>query len=357
MNTFFRLYSGAKLQYNSSIFDLVNGELETKQTKGLAYIFSQYPDFLLHFFETKEVLHSIQEVTKLSTSKFKEQIHSIEISAERFSATNKRADIVIKIDSKQNPIVAIIIEAKSIRAEGNITSITQQITDYLREEEFPDLQHYPKIGITLTQHLQIHPNEAIVSLTWNHVIQLLFQYCNNLPQNELISQYLNFLLGVNSMNFYEKEVLSVPAGKTINKIQEHLVYVCPDTKGYRYKIPLFVTFREQQGGMMKKLYKVEEILVLNAGSEVEKKALQQSTLADEMKNRMFAYLEGEEVADENYKFYILGTNHIIDLPHSPHPQRNNAKFTYYSLAELLSGKQIVVPESQENISTSTTDGQ
>ena len=116
MQTFFRLYSDAQLKYNSSVFDMISGDrnFETKQTKGLAYIFSQYPEFLLKFLESDVIFPLLKQTTGLPKSEIKREISSIEVSAERISTTRNRADIVIKIDSKDKPLVAIIIEAKSI---------------------------------------------------------------------------------------------------------------------------------------------------------------------------------------------------------------------------------------------------
>jgi hypothetical protein len=49
MKIHFKLYTNGRSEYKSSIFDLVQGNKETKQTKLLAYILSQYEDFLFNF--------------------------------------------------------------------------------------------------------------------------------------------------------------------------------------------------------------------------------------------------------------------------------------------------------------------
>lgn len=38
-NAVFRLYQTENSKYKSSLFDLIDGDRETKQTKGLAYLF------------------------------------------------------------------------------------------------------------------------------------------------------------------------------------------------------------------------------------------------------------------------------------------------------------------------------
>lgn len=39
MKTMMRLYQEGRTDYQSTFFDLINGDTETKQTKGLAYLF------------------------------------------------------------------------------------------------------------------------------------------------------------------------------------------------------------------------------------------------------------------------------------------------------------------------------
>ncbi len=47
--TNFRLYSDdRKSKLRSTVFDLISGNKETKQTKGLAYAFSLHPDLQLN---------------------------------------------------------------------------------------------------------------------------------------------------------------------------------------------------------------------------------------------------------------------------------------------------------------------
>jgi hypothetical protein len=53
------------------------------------------------------------------------------------------------------------------------------------------------------------------------------------------------------------------------------------------------------------------------------------------------------VIDYDERFYILSENEYIELVNRPKPQRNNAKFTYYTLSEVLS-KKIISPESAYN---------
>lgn len=346
MKTHFRLYTDTKTDFQSSIFDLINGDKETKQTKGLAYVFSQYENFLFSFLEFKPVKDVLKKCLK-SNLKI-DEITSIEVSAERLTLDKRRADIVIKIDLKKKPLIALIIEAKSIKTNVNQQSLLEQISNYLDDKQFPELNNYQKIGIVLTKYSQSIPN--VVNIRWENIVNILLDFCKKLRPNEIINQYLNFLTQIDkSMKYYEKEVLSIPAGKSLAMVQQHSIYVCPDTKSYNYKRPLFVTFRQANGGVMNRLYKIEDIFVLNPTNQNEVQALKDSTYSDSVKTRIMNYLTAANYntpIDYDERFYILSETESIDLSSSPRPQRNNAKFTYYTLKEILT-KQIVIPESQQ----------
>jgi len=346
MKMHFRLYTHTQTDFQSSIFDLINGERETKQTKGLAYVFSQYKSFLFYFLDFKPVKDGLNNCLK--SNLIFENITSIEVSAERFTTDRKRADIVIKIDSKKKPLIAIIIEAKSIKTNVNQQTLSNQILNYLDDQQFPELISYQKIGVVLTKYKQIIP--SIVNINWENIVQLLFDFCKKLSPNEIINQYLNFLTQIDkSMKYYEKEVLSIPAGKSLSMVQQYNIYVCPDTKNYNYKRPLFVTFRQANGGVMNKLYKIEDSIILNPTNQNEIQALQNSTYPDKIKTRILSYLAASNYGtpiEYDERFYILSETDSIDLNLNPKPKRNNSKFTYYTLKEILT-KQIVIPESQQ----------
>lgn len=346
MKTHFRLYTDTKTDFQSSIFDLINGDKETKQTKGLAYVFSKYENFLFSFLEFKPVKDGIKKCLK-SNLKFNE-ITSIEISAEKLTIDKRRADIVIKIDIKKKPLIAIIIEAKSIKTNVNQQSLSAQISNYLDDKQFPELSSYKKIGIVLTKYSQSIPN--VVNISWENIVNLLLDFCKKLTPNDIITQYSDFLTQIDkSMKYYEKEVLSIPAGKSLAMVQQHNIYVCPDTKNYNYKRPLFVTFRQANGGVMDKLYKIEDIIILNSTNQNEVQALKDSTYSDNFKTRITNYINVaycNTQIDYDQRFYILSETESIDLSLNPRPQKNNAKFTYYTLKEILT-KQIVTPESQQ----------
>lgn len=343
MKTVFRLYANGNSAFNSSVFDMIDGDRETKQTKGLAYIFKEYPEFLHQFLKQDEIVQVLR-LNNISISWNK--ISSIEINAEKISASKKRADILVKIDQNKKEFIAIIIEAKSIKTAINTLKIKDQINNYLSDDEFPELAKYIKIPVILTKYTEFLEN--VSSITWNKIINLLHDFANK-NSSSLLDQYFTFITGVDkSMKFYEKEVLSIPAGKTFELVEKYSIYECPDQAAYNYKKSLFITFRNTGGGVMNKLYKIEDILIFNPTIESELQRVREMDLSEDIKNRLFGYISesgyGSDL-DHDKKFYILSTNEIIELKNQPHPKVNNAKFSYYRLCDILTESE-VIPESQ-----------
>lgn len=341
----FKLYANGKAEYNSTIFDFIHGDKETKQTKSLAYILSQYEDFLFIFLEYAPIKAELERVLKSPLNR--KAISSIEVSAERMTEGMKRADVVIKIDVKRKPLVAIIVEAKSIKVSVNKSSLVSQINHYLHEAEFSGLADYPRVAVVLTKYKESIP--GIASVTWDEIVQLLIRYTRKKSGKELVVQYLNFLLEIDkAMKYYEKEVLSIPAGKSLDRVHKYKIYECPDTPEYNYKKPLFMCFRQSKGGEMNCLYKIEDIVIFNPVEKSELETFKNSTLQDHVKTRVLAYIKDTTFPaglDHDKRFYILSETENIPLAHLPRPERNNAKFTYYSLVDVLT-KQVVVPESK-----------
>ena len=191
----------------------------------------------------------------------------------------------------------------------------------------------------------------MVSVTWENIIQLLHEFCKKTDNDGIIKQYLNFITEIEkSMKYYEKEVLSIPAGRSLELVEKFNIYVCPDTKAYSYKKPIFVGFRKSGGGVMERLYKIDSIIVLNPTIDSEIETFKRSEYSENIKTRILNYIEAAEftdIIDYDERFYILSENEYIELVNRPKPQRNNAKFTYYTLSEVLS-KKIISPESAYN---------
>jgi hypothetical protein len=337
MKTYFYLYddnSGKK--YNASIFDLISGNNEPKQTKGLACIFSKYKEFLTDFLNIEKVKSEIQLKVKDFSIK---KIDSIEVSAEKFSITGDRADIVIKLMGKNNVLFAIIIEAKSIKTKVNQRDLSNQIKNkYLEDNSFVDLLNVQKIGIVLTKYCQIIPE--IICITWDEIIDLLDNFCkrNKYTDNTLIYQYFSFLTKIGgSMKFYEEEVVSIPAGGTMKLIEKHKVYTCPIShRNADLKKSLYMTFRDKNGGEMSTLYKLVDTIIFNPDDSNEIDRLRESNINPDIIGQIEEYLKEKDWQDnEDCKFFIFSLDGNIELPKKPRPPRNNLGCWYYKLKDLL----------------------
>lgn len=153
---------------------------------------------------------------------------------------------------------------------------------------------------------------------------------------------------------YEREVLSVSAGKTYDVIHEYCIHACPNTSNYNYKKPLFITFRKSHGGMMERLYKIEDEIVLDPHSPHVEDEIKNSNY--KFQRRLINYIKDRKKewkfeVQEKFKFYILSEIGQIELKHCPKPKGGNGPGPrYYSLSELLSGKKEVVVESNKSSS-------
>jgi len=112
MEASFHIYDDKKKKHkhdDASIFDLISGNNEPKQTKGLAYIFYHYPEFLLKYFLD---IDAIKTELKLKFPNFKmKEVEAIEVDAENITDTGDRPDIIIKLLKKNTVLLVLIIEA------------------------------------------------------------------------------------------------------------------------------------------------------------------------------------------------------------------------------------------------------
>lgn len=239
-----------------------------------------------------------------------------------------RRDITLTFYHKSKKVLVLIIEAKNIKLDIN-QNLEEQLQRYVNSKYFPHDEYVPKIAVALTKYKQSFKTEAFVSLTWVEMIEILHQTLQlNLDSTKplVLSDYYKFITGVDKgMHYYEKEILSVPAGKTFEEITNYHIHACPDTPSYNYRDPLFITFRQKDGGVMNKLYKIEEILILAPENLSVLKDISESDLL--YKDRLLAYVEDRKSGhgfkrNDTYRFYILSENDHILLSHNPRPEKN-----------------------------------
>jgi HKD family nuclease len=130
-------------------------------------------------------------------------------------------------------------------------------------------------------------------------------------------------------------VLSVPAGDTINLIENYLVHAHPISNGYNYSPTKYITFRKPNGGVMNRIYTINKTFPLNINDwkdgieEIEISATVKDSLANYIIDR---YREFEFDKAPKYKFYLLSL--LCDLPNEPHPPASNVGGWYYTLKDL-----------------------
>ena len=328
----FRTYNDLK----STVFDLISGKSEVKQTLALGYLLANDLIFLTKFFKIK----SIRKIFKIGNiNKYSDII----IHTELISENKKRIDIAILFYVNGNPDKALIIEAKSIKTKVSPIGIKNQIENYLFNEKFTSLNGFKIIkGCSLTKNQLVINSKDIALLSWNELINILIK------SDELAKDYLNFLTKINgTMKFYEKEVYSIPAGDSYKYQYNYpFIYECPN-EGKNFvsiKKPLYFAFRKEKG-IMEKLFGVNEIIVFNPKKDFEV-FLSNPNYSNEIKKRIKDYCDdlwGEGKYDDNEKqFFILSTTNQLELEHKPRPEKNNAFRAYYALSELLNKNKMYV---------------
>lgn len=346
MLTTFRLYQTETSKFTSTFFDLIEGDMETKQTKGLAYLFNLSPEFLKRFLSIDKINNGIKR--SLKSDEYREFLKSdvLKIDAEMMSEGKEkvRRDITLTFYYKSKKVFIIIIEAKNIKL-GKNHKMESQLQTYINSNYFPHDEHVAKMVIALTKYEQYFTEASFVSITWIELIQALHQTLQGkieLTKSIILRDYYKFITGVDkNMHFYEKEILSVSAAKTYKEITKYHIHACPVS--YNYRDSLFIAFR-QKGGVMDKLYKIDEILEFDPRNDSMVEIV--ADRVGPFKERLLSYLEDRKKKygfnhDGAYRFYILSEKKHIALPHHPHPEKNNTGPRYYTLAELLSGREIV----------------
>jgi hypothetical protein len=335
MELVFRTYQN----FNSSIFDLISGENEVKQTKGLSLLLAKNEDFLNYFCNYHKFT---KEIGKFNIKDYSKVI----IISEFLLEEGKRADIVMKFYKKDKPAFVFLFEAKSINIQTNIENVCNQLNNYVEKNKKLKFNNFTIYKILLTKNNIIE--DGFITITWEEIIQLLLNYK---LKNELITDYINFLTNIKrTMKFYEKEVYSIPAGDS-NKYQSNypFVYECPNTVKYiMKKKPLFLTFRNDNGGEMEKLFGLDYNIIMNPQQDLDD-FYKSDDYNTDVKNRVKNYVEdfwkGNPLPNTKHQFFILSETNQIALKHKPKPRTNNAFRAYYKLSDLLDeNKSIVDPD-------------
>lgn len=307
----FRLYN----KVNCSFFDLI-GHKEPDQTKSLGYLLAKSKIAM-------EAFLSLLCDRKLCDRKSKKQLCSYKwiVDCEERNDEKKRADIIVRFYDEYIPVQAFLIEAKS----ATIFSITNSENAASQIDRYKDLlkEFDNKTWlITLTNvRKEGGKNKNITQITWSILIDTLYK---SKSQDELISDFINYFNSIQgAMNFYDKEVMSIPYGQSETAVKASKLYECPVAEKRNYakranSKPLYITFREggNKQGKMTKLFKVQDIIVLNFYDNPTIEKIEELKKYADFKTRIEAYKNNlRKPIDNGDKFvFILDDDNSFDLP-------------------------------------------
>jgi hypothetical protein len=341
IDTTFRLSTSLK----SSYFDLISGNKETKQTKGLGLLLSKSPLALKLFLNIPAIKN---KVGSFNLSKISRVIVNCELPS-----GNYRADIILRFYINQRPLKAIFIEAKSVNKHTSVYKANLQLQEYLTSKLFTELHEFGEecYGITLTKYPSYSQHASLISITWSDLIEVLYKGFSHPQGDNLLRDYFSFITTINgAMKFYEKEVYSIPTEEWSQfAIEQYEIYECPNKGNYLFKYkPLYLTFRGTHG-VMEKLYRIEKIIILNFKNDLNTFQLDE-TYSKTIRKNVHAYAEymlkekiWPRLPDDDKQVFILA-NETIELPKKPRPRKNNTFRAYYELADLLSNEICNIPK-------------
>lgn len=318
----FRCYTDEKTKstldvVGNSLFDLI-GKKEPEQTKSLGYVLARSEIAMKCFLEL--VYSKIPSSEKGNDVKYlmkEDYIVDCELMLQSDSGSRDRADIVIRFPESQ---YAIIVEAKSIKTNASSTAAYFQ-------------------GMSYSQRLSIK-KKSIISLTnnqeigncvqWNEIVSMLDEIIRNNRNKDisLENDFLNYILKIKGlMKYYDIEVLSISAQRSMEGVKNAGIYECPSERS-PYKSrgehkPLFIAFRGW-GGSVKKLYKVEQLLKMPIAGDLYESL--KDTIDKEIIKRIEDYKKLISYGGDNQSkwVFVLDLKHSIDLPHEIRYKRNNS---------------------------------
>ena len=302
---------------NCTIFDLISGDLEPKQTMALGFLLSR-SDIALNAF------------LKLIKCGVKYDKVIVDCEAQRNQSNNNdRIDILLRFYRNGNPQLAFIIEAKSARANTSAQVAATQASKYTYG--FSQLAGFAACIETISLTREVKEITQSISISWSELISALF---NVSSKDRLIKEFLDFFLNIKgSMKYYDEEILSIPAGVTYNAVMASGIYECPNN----YKKPkrsLFITFRKNKG-LMDRLFKLIDVVELDINDQTAIASVDNSLPG--FAARLQTYKQSLKIpVSGNKRVYILDLDNPIILPVPVRPIENNAPPVYYSLHEFFS---------------------
>lgn len=305
---------------NCTLFDLISGDIEPKQTIALGFLLAK-----------SEV--ALKRFLKLIKCNIKYDKVIVDCEAQRKQINNNdRIDILLRFYHHNNPKKALIIEAKSAKANISAQLAATQVTKYTNG--FSQLADFASNIETISLTREVKCITQSISISWSEIITTLFVVSS---KDELIKDFINFFLNIKgSMKYYDEEILSIPANDTYDAIMKSGIYECPDDYKTR-KRSLFITFRAEKG-RMDLLYKLKDVVELDVNDATAINVVNNS-LTD-FASRLSTYKKivkskpNKQVSGKK-RVYILDMDNPITLPVPIRPAENNLSPAYYTFQEFF----------------------
>lgn len=308
---------------NCTIFDLIGGDLEPKQTMALGYLFSKSRSALNAFLKLIGVKVAFDKCIVDCEAQRKEKDN------------NDRIDILLRLYQDEHPAKAIIIEAKSVKAKTSEVAANNQVQKYV---SFPQLKGFSNIEtVTLTQDVKTLV-EGSTSITWLELVNELSRVQGEEP---IIKDFINYILNIKgNMKHYEEEIVSIPAGNSYEAVVSSGIYECPVEYKRNPQNPLFITFREKGGGAMKTLYKLLDVLELDLDDEASIEKVDEASIEKvgkqlNLKDRLDRYKSFGTPTKGVKRVYVLDIDDAITLPIPVTPMENNTPIINYKISDFI----------------------
>ncbi len=328
---------------NCSVFNLLDGGLEPKQTKALGFVLAKSPMAFNAFVGliNSELGYHLN---------FDYQKDKICIDCEYSTTANKRMDVLIRCYDDYNRCKwALVVEAKSITANIKPVDVVKQLKGYISSPKLNGFSNnvYPVIltKVKCLSQLRLF-NQTFTSISWAEVLWILqsvLQKNSNYTQEErLIKAYINYMEKItlskgnsNRIMLIEREVLSVPAKRTIKHIEDTYIYECP--ADYRtYKTCLYLACRGTNGEITK-LYRIDQIVEM----ELDNHSIDSSNLDGPVKERLKKYTKAAGASGRK-RVFILDPDKSIILPRPVKQAVNNVNISYHDLCDFFQIPQTVI---------------
>lgn len=309
----------------STIFDLIGGDLEPKQTMALGFLFSKSRSALNAFLKLIGVKVTFDKCIVDCEPRRNEEYN------------NDRIDILLRLYQDEHPVKAIIIEAKSVKAKTSEIVANNQVQKYLNG--FSQMKGFSNIEtVTLTQDVKTLV-EGSTSITW---LELVNELSNVQGKEPIIKDFINYILNIKgNMKHYEEEIVSIPAGNSYEAVVSSGIYECPvEYKRRNPQNPLFITFREKGGGAMNTLYKLLDVLELDLDDEASIEKVDEASIEKvgkqlNLKDRLDRYKSFGTPTKGVKRVYVLDIDDAITLPIPVTPMENNTPIINYKISDFI----------------------